>query len=305
MVAVTVVLPTYNREHRLRYAVESVLDQTYTNLECIVVDGGSTDDTPTMLESFDDDRLRVIRRTEPQGLSSARNAGLELASGEYIVFLDDDDAFYDTAIETLVRTIREQPENCAGVYTAHRRVDESGDSTTERVTGGKVDRLENARIGGPSCTLIKAEIFDVIGPFDESFPACEDEEFWLRLFDEFYMFAIDTVLYKRHYHGDQMTNDLGLMLEGRARLLEKHGEKLSDQYQEHLQYSLAHGYARLGRTEKARAFFRGFTRKYPLRLAYYYYYVWLLFGVRGYDLGKLIHHRLYRPVVDRFRAHLR
>lgn len=225
---VSVVLPTRNRVDFLRDAVESVREQTFTDLECIVVDGGSTDGTRGYLESLDDERVRVRRHEEPAGVSAARNAAIEMANGDYLVFLDDDDRLFETAIEVLVRTIEDQDEGCGGVYTAHRRRYESGEFREQRVSEGLIESYEEAAIGGPSCTIVPATVLADVGPFDESFPACEDTDFWIRLFAEYSMVAIDEILYERGYHDGQITQDMDVMIRGNELLLEKHAGELSE-----------------------------------------------------------------------------
>ena len=89
---VTVVIPTYNRAHLIKDAVESVLNQTYQDFELIVIDDGSTDNTREVLAVYKD-KLTYIYQ-ENQGRSSARNHGIELAQGEYIAFLDSDDVWF-------------------------------------------------------------------------------------------------------------------------------------------------------------------------------------------------------------------
>lgn len=225
---VSVVLPTRNREDFLRDAVSSVLEQTFTDFECIVVDGDSTDGTGEYLASLDDDRVRVQRYGEPQGVSAARNAAIEMARGDYLVFLDDDDRLFENAIEVLVRTIEDQDDGCGGVYTSHRRRYESGEFREQRVSEGRIESYEEAAIGGPSCTLVPAPVIADVGPFDESLPACEDTDFWIRLFEDHSMVAIDELLYERGYHDGQITQDMDVMIRGNELLLEKHAGDLSE-----------------------------------------------------------------------------
>lgn len=227
--SVSVIIATRNRVDFLRESVRSVLNQTYTDLECIVIDGASTDGTTAYLESVDDDRLRVRRNTEPQGVGGARNAGIEMAAGEYIVFLDDDDRLSRNAIDLLCEFIRDRDSDCGGVYTSHRRRYESGKIRDRRVSQGRIERIEQAAVGGPSCTIVPAYVFEDVGTFDESFPACEDTDFWIRLLSRYYLVAIDIILYERRYHEGQVTQDSERMIRGNRMLLEKHAEDFSQQ----------------------------------------------------------------------------
>jgi len=316
MALVSVVVPTHDRKEFLEDSVESVLQQTYPELELIVVDGGSTDGTLEFLGSIADERLRVVAHDHPLGLGAARNAGLEASSGEYVVFLDDDDRLLEGAIAALVEAIRDRPRNCAGVYTAHRNVYESdgrdhgrtvgdndpdratGGDDEKRVAGGKVERYEDASIGGPSCTLIRSEVVDEVGRFDESFSAHEDSDFWIRLFSEFHMVALDRVLYERRYHDGQMTTDTGAMLRAKTRLLEKHDDRFSDAWLAREYRRIATSYARLGRPGLARERLRDAVRLDSLERGALYYYFWLQFGTAGYSLARLGHDRIYRPLYD-------
>ncbi len=297
MPTVSVILPTRNRVEFLEGAVESVFDQTYADLECVVVDGGSTDGTARYLEAVVDDRLRVVRHDEPQGLSAARNAGLDIASGEYVVFLDDDDRLHEDAVETLVETLEARPADCAGVYAAQGQVDD-GERTVESVPAGRAERFDT-QVGGPSATIVRADVIEAVGDFDESFPALEDQEFWIRVFAEYAMFGLDRVLYERHVHGEQMTEDPELMLSGNRRILEKHGEDLSSRTRADRHYGVAHQHARLGQPARARSHVRRAVREHPWRLAFVYYHGWLLLGTTGYRVGWWLHQLLYRPVADR------
>ena len=104
MVGVSVILPVYNGGKYLGEAIESVLGQIFTDFELIIVDDGSTDNTPDVIKSFDDERIIAI--TQPnQGPGAARNNALEIARGDYIMYLDSDDRFYPQALEVAYREI--------------------------------------------------------------------------------------------------------------------------------------------------------------------------------------------------------
>ena len=293
----SVLVPTRNRASFLEEAVESVLGQTYRNLECIVVDGGSTDSTRAVLDGIDDERLRVRFRDRPHGLSNARNVGLELASGEYVVFLDDDDRLFEDAIERLVDAIRDRPSTCAGVYTAARTRTESGETRVKSVRAGRVDTFDDAEIGGPSCTLVRADALEEVGGFDESFPACEDTDLWIWLFDSYWFIALDRPLYERRYHEGQMMADPEVMLEGRRQKIEKHHDSVSRGYLAHNYYQVAHHHAQLDELNNANKMFAKAIKTNPYAKGYYYYYFWTLFGLAGYKIAQTGHQRIYKSVV--------
>ncbi len=106
---VSVVIPAFNRERYVGQAVCSALDQTHRNVEVIVIDDGSTDGTIAAIEAIRDERLRLIRQPGNRGVSAARNAGIAAAGGEFIAFLDSDDAMYPERIERQVGAFREDP----------------------------------------------------------------------------------------------------------------------------------------------------------------------------------------------------
>src|SRR3954470_1810603 len=105
---VSVIIPTYNYARYLPQAIDSALGQTHAPLEVIVVDDGSTDDTPRVLEAYAS-RIRVIRQAN-QGAGAARNAGIAAARGEYVAFLDSDDLWRRDKLELQLARFREEPD---------------------------------------------------------------------------------------------------------------------------------------------------------------------------------------------------
>lgn len=150
---VSVVIPTYNRSAICKVAVESVLSQTYGNLEVIVVDDGSGDDTREVMEGIPDGRVRYHRQ-ENAGVSAARNTGMALARGEYIGLLDSDDAWLPWKLDAQIQVLRSFP-TAGMVWTDMAAVDEYGNTLFESYL--KImyeayeyfDREENFRIRRP------------------------------------------------------------------------------------------------------------------------------------------------------------
>lgn len=111
---VSVIIPVYNDEKYLKQCVESILTQTYTNLEIILVDDGSTDHTPEICEEYREkyDQIRVLHKKNG-GVGSSRNAGLALATGEYVLFVDNDDWLEKHHIEELYKLAKENNADIA------------------------------------------------------------------------------------------------------------------------------------------------------------------------------------------------
>jgi len=107
---ISVIIPTYNRVNNLKVAIESVLNQTYNNIEIIIVDDNSTDNTIKTLNSLDIPNLRIINNKVNRGAPSCRNTGIKYSRGAYIAFLDDDDIWYTEKIEKQLNHLIQNPQ---------------------------------------------------------------------------------------------------------------------------------------------------------------------------------------------------
>ena len=176
---VSVVLPTYNRAPVLDSAIRSVLAQTHRPLELVVVDGGSTDDTEAVLGSFDDDRIRVLRRDEPSGPSAARNLGARATDGEYVAFVDADDRWRPTKLERQLAAV----ERVDGDAALTRVEKHAGEPRTRSGAEGDVAR-DIERLDVPTYTstlLVSRAAFERVGGFDDALGCFEDWDLCLRL----------------------------------------------------------------------------------------------------------------------------
>ena len=193
MTEVTVIIPTYNRAQRVCRAVSSVLDQTFTDFEIIVIDDASTDDTGERLEEFGN-RIKVIRHPENKGVSAARNSGLKKAKGEYISLLDSDDYWMADKLRVQVDFFKENPDavisqaremwirNGKHVNPAKKHLKPSGDIF--------IPSLKLCLVS-PSAVMFKKSLLDEIGMFDEEFPVCEDYDLWLRIAYKYPVYLIE------------------------------------------------------------------------------------------------------------------
>jgi len=188
-VLVSAVIPAYNTERYLRRAIESVLAQRYRPIECIVVDDGSTDGTGDIARSFGD-RVRVIRQPNA-GASAARNAGIEAARGAYIAFLDSDDYWLDTKLESQMRVLTAHP-GLRLVSTHWAWLPSTTDPQSTSFSGPEFDEaaldilpgwetlLRDPYLGTPT-VVVDACAAKSVGGFDVKLRSAEDIDFFLRL----------------------------------------------------------------------------------------------------------------------------
>ncbi|WP_419661408.1 glycosyl transferase, family II [Desulfosarcina variabilis str. Montpellier] len=204
---VSVIMPTFNRAWSLKKAIDSVLSQEYANLETIVVDDGSTDDTPALLSSYGT-RIRVIRQAN-QGVSAARNAGIRAAQGELITLLDSDDAWLPGKVQAQVDFFDAHPENLIcqteEIWIRHgRRVNPKRHHKKHR--GMIFERCLPLCLISPSAVMMRRRLLDEVGLFDEQLPACEDYDLWLRITFKYPVALIDEPLIVKHGgHADQLS----------------------------------------------------------------------------------------------------
>ena len=179
---ISVFIPTFNRKNFLKKAIESVLKQTFSSYEIIVVDNVSSDGTLEMVKK-EYPTVKTIVQSIP-GVSATRNLGIKKSEGNWIAFLDSDDQWHQEKLKFQVESIWEDKNK---VFLSHT------DETWYREKQIVNQKLKHQKRGGfifeyclplccisPSSSLVKKEIFDQIGFFDESLEVCEDYDFWLR-----------------------------------------------------------------------------------------------------------------------------
>lgn len=185
MVTVSVIIPTYNRAHTIGRAILSVLFQTYSDFELIVVHDVSKDGTEEALKKFCDSRVVYIKNETKVGVSAARNMGIQLAKGEYIAFLDDDDEWLPTKLSKQISLLSKLPKSVAVVYTGYNVLSENGKAiggASQTCEGHIVDELRKRNcIGATSTAMVRKEAFDNVGGFDEELAYNEDWDMWLRV----------------------------------------------------------------------------------------------------------------------------
>lgn len=178
---ITIIIPTYNRSLYLKRAIESVLNQSYENIEIIVVDDASTDDTKKIVNSFSTSKIKYVRNDRRMGPNRSRNIGLKHASGNYIAFLDDDDYYSDRNKLKEQLKLFEKNERLGFVGCGY--YEESIKKERMPNLRGKID--ENLLISfsdiETSTIMIKKSIIDRVGYLDEKFPSEQNHDFFYRI----------------------------------------------------------------------------------------------------------------------------
>ncbi len=215
MPRISVVIPLYNKEREIERTIAAVLAQTFIDYEILVINDGSTDKGPALIERISDKRIRMIH-TENRGASSARNTGIEQASSELIALLDADDVWDTKHVETLVSLRERFPE--AGLYTtADKILFENGKNHHAHFYGikprpweGIIDNYFLSLMKGTppvwtSAAAIPKAVFSDIGVFDAALYQAEDSQLWARIAAKYPVaFSWDGPAFHRRDAGNRM-----------------------------------------------------------------------------------------------------
>ena len=204
---ISVIIPTYNRKKTLARAIQSVINQSLSPFEILIIDDGSNDGTEEWVkENFQN--IKYIYQNN-RGVSSARNIGIKNANGDWIAFLDSDDEWLPNKLHEQVKAIESNPKikffHTNEIWIRNGvRVNQM---KKHKKYGGYIFEkcLDICRVS-PSSVLIRKEVFDNIGVFDESLRVCEDYDLWLRITSKYpVVFLDEPLIYKYGGHADQLS----------------------------------------------------------------------------------------------------
>ena len=223
MAQISVILPVYNREALVKRAIDSVLLQK-GDWELILVDDGSTDGTPNILQQYTgDDRVHLIKQ-ENLGVSAARNLGVTHSQSPYLAFLDSDDEWLPGKLNLQLELFEKKECEISQTkeYWIRNGVKVNPPLHLEKVHGEIFSpSLERCMIT-PSSVAMTRELFHKCGGFDESLPACEDYDLWLRITSEHEVYLISEYYMNRYAgHGDQLSEKYNAMDKFRIQSLVK------------------------------------------------------------------------------------
>lgn len=292
MSSVTVVIPTYNRADLLPRAIDSVLSQSFEDFELIIVDDGSTDNTPEVVNTYSDPRIQYIKRNENLGANRARNEGINRAESDVISFLDSDDELHPEYLETAMKKLRSSDPDTVGVFTSFEIVEDGEVTNVCQAKSGTVEYeniLVTNVIGTFSCVTFKKHAFEDVGMLDEELESCQDYDFYIRVLKKHDVAGINDVLVTYHKHSDRVSTDMAKKIQGWKRLLEKHGDEMPPEGIARRYYVKGKTHMELGEKHESR---RSFLRALQLDhkdWRYYYYTLASALGCRSYSVANRIH----------------
>lgn len=226
---VSVVIPAYNRENTIAESVKSVLNQTFTNIEVIVVDDHSTDKTWNILNTIKDNRLRAVLLEENHGACYARNKGVELACGDFIAFQDSDDVWYPEKLEKQLEAMeREKADICFcrakrvalnGLTDLLPQIDESRHVSKQE--------LQNRSLVSTQMMIGKAQCFKS-NQFDVDMPRLQDYDLVIRLAEQYNFYYISEPLVEIRLQSNSISMDPRKKVIASTMILEKYSDILQE-----------------------------------------------------------------------------
>lgn len=226
MPLISVVIPAYNAEKTIRTTIESVLSQTFSDFELIIINDGSQDTTLEIIASIIDNRIKVISQPN-SGPQKSRNRGISEAQGEYLAFLDADDLWTPEKLELQLKALQANPD-AALAYSWTNWIDETGQFLRRgayiNATGNVYEKLLLIDfVESGSNPLVARKALDNIGHFDESLVGGQDWDMWLRIAAR-YPFTVVTspqILYRKYPNSNSWSNNVERQELGFRRVIEK------------------------------------------------------------------------------------
>lgn len=198
---VSIVLPTYNGAKYIRKSIDSCLNQTYKNIELIIVDDCSTDETPEIIKSYKDKRIKYVRHKKNKGLPYALNTGFANSMGDYLTWTSDDNYYAEDAIEKMLSFMK--INNCEFVYCDFYHFKDSNLSNLNIVKSPNSVVLGNGNHIGP-CFLYSRRAMEIVGEYDPDTELAEDYDYWIRISKKFSMHHLNKPLYFFRVHKESL-----------------------------------------------------------------------------------------------------
>ncbi|MBA7489541.1 hypothetical protein ES702_00075 [subsurface metagenome] len=202
---ITVVMPVYNGEKYLKEAIESILNQTFTDFEFIIINDGSTDSSFEIIQNYEDERIKIINNEKNIGLTKSLNKALKVARSEYIARQDADDVSLPNRFERQTRYFEKYPE-LALVGTSIYEIDENGNTIGKNIalTNPGIKNLLRGNKFTHGSVMFKKKVIDRLGGYNESLKYAQDYELWLRIAKHYEVRNLPDTLYQLRSHSKKI-----------------------------------------------------------------------------------------------------
>ncbi len=239
---VSVIIPVYNRQETIARALDSVLEQTYENMEVIIVDDGSSDDTMEILKSYSDSRIRILSQNH-KGACAARNRGIDEAKGKYIAFQDSDDEWMSEKLcKQIIYMKRKDFKVC---YCPHLLYDDKIKTIpqeyllTDKYEDNIGDTLKSGNVISTQTLVVEKSVLDAVGKFDEEMPRLQDYELIIRIVQRYKIGYYAEALVKVYRQPISISNDNSAYKEAVYQLIKQHGHFFEHEYMKSMIFSTA------------------------------------------------------------------
>ena len=224
---VSIILPTYNREHLLRRAIDSILGQTYQEFELIVIDDGSTDQTEKVVKSYEDGRIHYYKLEQNFGPAHARNVGIQAAVCDYIAFHDSDDVWCKEKLQKQMQVLQKVSKQVGIVYGCCKYYGLAGEIDyfphkeipMEEKRGFIYPKLLEENLIGMPSLLVRRECIKKVGMLNENFRSLEDYEWLLRLSKLYEAEYIDEILVNVYAQPESVNRNLSVNFSAKCMLI--------------------------------------------------------------------------------------
>ncbi len=278
----SIITPTFKRPGLLKRAIESVKNQSFSDYEHIIIDDANDQETEKVVNSFNDRKILFHRHTVRRGAAGGYNSGIKLSHGKFILFLDDDDEYLPSFLETVHTQFVQSDKETGFIWTGVSIVKDNKSGETELFSklwpavfkDKEAGLIAATTIGNGYGLCVRRECTESIGVFDESIPMGHDADFLFRLVRNYSFRTIPQVLVKIHHHNiSQLTDESNnlLRLELREKILSRNIDLLNqypELYHIHFKHIADLSYS-LDLKRKGRAAMSGLIRRFPLRISDY------------------------------------
>lgn len=294
---VSVIIPTYNRAKMLKKCLGSVLSQSFQNFEIIISDDGSTDNTKEIVKNYQtqDDRIKYIWQENSGNPTKPRNKGIKEARGEFIAFLDSDDEWLPKKLEKQIALFQKNKKSNIGIVACNVL---TFNVDNKKIKKYKIPNYKNAFkellarnfiFGSASMVMIKKEVFDEVGLFNENISSLEDWEMWLRITKKYDFDKVEDYLCCLTVHNGNRGKDTSQKLLEKEKDLQVILNRYKKYYEKYpaiksrllryegTKYILADN-LKIGRQKLIKS-----IKKNPLNIKSYFYLLFSLFGNKFYN----------------------